>query len=367
MSNVVLSKILSQPFAIALENGAWKLLKQKLNSIDNNLQEAALKTIEQLCIGEVEKENNFQHLSCPILSSQNKLVTPQVGNFIKKYHPNLQLEDISLPLELTLFTHIVAKNINNSHWYGGNAGSVHFGFDQAKIRTICEILERTYLSQKFVSNIWSSAVAVSQKQAETNAKFEALERWIITRFWLKTDKHKAVQCLDLRDSNLFQAVTFEWERYNAKINCFSIINPFGIPVVLARIEVQLNQQLWIFYGNGCSENLLEAAEKGLMETLQFLPRKNPEFYVELINSQDPAKKRVRDWSQLCRFKSDLPSILNNYSTLPVATNVSEAINEAFIEADFKMHIEELAECPGIFIAYTTHKENWNTISGIPIA
>ncbi len=367
MNDVVLSKIESQPFGIALENGAWKLLKQKSNLIDSKLMETVLKTIEHLCIGEAEKENNLRHLSCPISSSWNKLLTPEVGNFIKEFHPNLQLEDISLPLELTLFTHIMAKNINYSQWYGGNAGSVHFGFDQAKMRTISEILERTHLSQKFVSNIWSSAVAVSQKLAESNAKFEALERWIITRFWLNTGGYEAVQCLDLSDSNLFQAVTFEWERYNAKIKCFPIKNPFGIPVVVARIEVQLNQQSWIFYGNGCAESLPEAAEKGLMETLQFLPRKDPEFYVNLNNSQEPAKKRVREWSQLCSFNIDLHSNLNNHSVLTVATNVSEAIDEAFIEADFNMQIEEIPECPGIFIAYTTHKENWNTISGVPIA
>jgi len=296
-----------------------------------------------------------------------KLATQQVASFIKKYHPNLQIEDISLPLGLTLFTHIMAKNINYSHWYGGNAGSVHFGFDQAKMRTVSEILERTYLSQKLVSNIWSSAIAISQELAESNAKFEALERWIITRFWLKTDECEIAQCLDLNDSNLFQAVAFEWKLFNAEINSFPIKNPFKIPVVITRIEVQLNQQPWIFYGNGCAENLLEAAEKGLMETLQFLPRKAPEFYAELISSQDLAKKRVREWSQLNRFNINLPSILSNHSTFPVATNVFNAINQAFIETDFSMHVEELAECPGIFIAYTTHNENWNAIPGVPIA
>lgn len=367
MNNVVLSKIESQPFGIALENGAWKLLKQKSKALDCNFKGAVLKTIEQLCIDEAEKENNFQNLPCPSTSSWNKLITRQVAGFIKKYHPNLQIEDISLPLELTLFTHIMANNINYSHWYGGKAGSVHFGFDQAKMRTISEILERTYLSKKLGSNIWSSAVAISQELAVSNAKFEALERWIIARFWLKTEEYEAVQCLDLSDSNLFHAINFEWKPFNAKINSFSIKNPFGIPVVLTRIEVQLNQQPWIFYGNGCAESLLEAAEKGSMETLQFLPRKDPEFYVELINSQDPANKRVREWSQLSRFKMDLPSILNNHSTLPVAINVSGAINKAFIEADFSMHVEEMAECPGIFIAYTTHNENWNAISGVPIA
>lgn len=364
MNYVVLSKIESQPFGIALNNGAWKLLKQKSNYLDCNIEEEVLKAIEQLCSNEAEKENCFHEPLGSNTLSWNKLISPKIASFIKKYHPCLQLEDISQPLGMTLFTHIIVKNINYSNWYGGIAGSVHFAFEQAKMRTISEILERTYLSQKLSDNIWSSAVATSPERAESNAKFEALERWIITRFWLNTNEYEIVQCLDLTESDLFQAVAFEWMPFSKLINSFTIRNPFGIPVVLTQVQVVINQQLWFFYGNGSGENLQEAVEKGLMETLQFIPRKDTQFYVELINSQDPAKKRVQEWSNSNRLKNDLSSIRINHSIPRITNNI---LDSAFTEANFTIHVEEITECPGIFIAYSTHNENWNSISGVPIA
>lgn len=57
----------------------------------------------------------------------------------------------------------------------------------------------------------------------------------------------------------------------------------------------------------------------------------------------------------------------NYTQTSKKDN-SLTIEDAFNNTDFDIHIEEIRECPGIFVAYTTSKnETWRDISGVPIA
>lgn len=57
----------------------------------------------------------------------------------------------------------------------------------------------------------------------------------------------------------------------------------------------------------------------------------------------------------------------NYTQTSKKDN-SLTIEDAFNNTNFNIHIEKIRECPGIFVAYTTSKnETWRDISGVPIA
>lgn len=93
-----------------------------------------------------------------------------------------------------------------------------------------------------------------------------------------------------------------------------------------------------------------------METLQFIPGCDKKFYEFLTNSQEPSVQRILQWSQPNSAYKDSPYIFLN--------DAAESLS--FSQLNF--HVEELPECPGIFVAYSVAKQiSWRNFPGIPIA
>lgn len=364
MNKSILSKIELPPFGIRKRDGGWRVLNQKDSLSEETSAEIIYPIIHELCVNESKINNKIEEFE---RNCYDDLFSIETANYIKMHQPNLKLEDISLQIGLTLFTHIVATHIDCHQWLGGNAGSVHYDYDQAKKRTVCEVLERIYLNQNGKCNIWSSAIAPSPQMAQKLARIEALERWVTMKFWQRKEGYDVYECIDLSQDELLSAISFEWEKYKAEMTCVSLNNPFGIRVALAKIIVNFNNRLWTFYGNGCGENKIIAAQKACLESLQFIPGRNVDLFDSLEHSNEPSIKRVMQWSQDCKFGREFiptgifkPAFLED---LDFSTRIENAFNSINIE----ITIEKIDNID-IYISYTTAKcKNWWEIEGIPIA
>ncbi len=281
----ILSKVDQPSYGIRQIDGSWKILSKVGDSQD------LFTTLEKLILNTQTKKYKIKNNNV----DYEKLISGDVANYLSKYHPHLKFVDVSISRDFILFSQIQAQNINPNHWKGGNAGSVHFDSESAKRKAIAEAIERTALSY-LEEIIWASAVAPNYEQAELNAKFEAIERWVTMEWWQENPIFKIsediIPYLPQNQKQLFNAILFEWEPYHAHVRCLKIFNPFGLEIVLAIVDAFVGERRWRFYGNGLDKHLFKALEKACVETLQFIPGPDSQMWAELERRKNENDQRI---------------------------------------------------------------------------
>jgi ribosomal protein S12 methylthiotransferase accessory factor YcaO len=148
---------------------------------------------------------------------------------------------------------------------------------EARNRTMCEVLERTFLAElQFpLDKTWGSAIAPTVQLAQYVAIEECLERWITYQAWARIAGFRLVKISidDFASLDFLQAILFEWERYGAKLELFLANNPYNLPVVLVRIQFLIGGKQWTFFSNGIGNSLSLALIKAFLESIQFVPGK----------------------------------------------------------------------------------------------
>ncbi len=362
--SALLTRFKLLPPGVKRPDGSWSLLKV---NVDSNYTPFLAQHADTIL-------NSKEKKLCNSTLDWNDIASPHVAKYLLSKHPQIQFLDFSEPCNLTILTHIQAAGITEKYWLGkkSTAGSSHFIKSEARNRTICEVLERTALSelQLPLNKIWGSAVAPSHKLAELKAIEESLERWITYHAWSKTAEYRffPLSVDDFSYSGIIRAALFEWERYKAQINIFLVVNPYNIPVILVQIQTYAYNKLWTFFSNGIGSTLSQALIKALLESIQFVPGKHSSSWLEEIQTSSQSC-RLLEWRQLggeeqkYNFTNHINKDFENeelyYHSL---LNMLDYFNGEIIIYPFQ-------DCPELHLgcSYIPSILNWSDHKGIPIA
>lgn len=306
----------------------------------------------------------------------NLMSTPAVAEYLLLRHPNLQFIDFSEQLGLTLFTHIQVRGMSAMPYSCVSVpGSSRWFKHDARNRTISEMLERSAIVEMDLpqEGMWGSAVAPSIESSRHHAIEECVERWMTYLAFSRTDEcfFLKVNIEQIEVNGVIEGVIFEWEKYEANIDVFTVCGSFTIPIVLVRVQLVVEQRKLTFYGNGLGGSFLEALTEALLETIQFIPGKSPaEWMIQLIEDQF-IDSRINAW-QIVPLHFEINDKISHevvkkfsldddqYKTILLA--IFNGLNGNVITKDFM-------EIPGMSIScsYLSSKMNWNNLRGIPIA
>lgn len=361
----LLTRLNLSPPGVKRLNDNWSLLKTNNNNskYEDFLAQLANKIMQE----EKEQKNSFENMWLKISSSE-------IGKYILSRHPQIQFLDFSEYCDLILITHIQAVGIEKKYWTGkSRAGSSQFTKIDAKNRTISEVLERTFISefQLSLDKIWGSAIAPTEVFAKLYAAEECLERWITYQACLNKNGFKLIKTTlsDFYSFDFIQAIYFEWEKYNGKINIFSAENPYKLNVILVKVEVTIDGKCWVFYSNGIGNTPFQAIRKALLESIQFIPGKNEKLWLEELEKQ--STDRLKEW-QYCelnfddKIKKDLRS---GWTVWNDKQSYLKHILEIIKIVNGDIFIRSSSECQGIYFGYVhlSNEQNWDDYKGIPIA
>lgn len=357
----ILSKIEEPPYGIR-QNGSWKLFGKLSNSQD------LFSSLEKFIAMKYTKKTNLNEG----IADWSHLISIEVADYLSKYHPKLKLIDVSISRDFILFSQIQAQNINPTYWKGGNAGSVQFALEDAKRRTIAEVIERTVLSS-IKQIIWASAVAPNYELAEFYAKLESIERWIMMAWWQEDPLFKITENIipyfTENQKHLIDAILFEWEPYHAHVQCVKVLNPFGLEVALAIVDAVIDGKHWRFYGNGLDANLASAAEKACLETLQFIPGPHSLAWLELEKSNDENDQRIFSWSKHSKnhlFANRHRFSPEDFKPIQKTKTFYEKINQIVESIYLRAQVIELPDHANIFVSYIVSSVDWRKEKAVPI-
>ncbi len=364
--SALLTRFKLLPPGIKKPNGSWMLLnvKQDTNYTDFLAHQA----------NEIIQTNSVEN--DPSILNWDLLFTSEVAQYLISRHPKLQFVDLSEYCELTLFTHIQACGMEETRYVcGSNPGASHFFKQEARNRTISEVLERTLLLELKMplDKIWGSAIAPCSKLSEHHAIEECIERWITYLAFSKTDNSYFVKIniSEIPANDTVKGILFEWEKYEACVDAFSIRNSFGVPIILIRIQVIIQKKLWTFYSNGSGKTFLSAIIKALLESLQYVPGRYPEAWIKKILQNSVHNSRLIDWQHFS-LEFELKNE-HTYYLLKETSMCFESYNalllKSFSHLGGRIISETFNECPGINLscAYIPDHLNWSDYKGVPIS
>ena len=285
--------------------------------------------------------------------------------YLYSRHPKLQFLNFSEQCDLTIITHIQATGTNDLLMVGNSsAGSSQFTKNEARNRTICEVLERTALKELHIptDKIWGSAVAPTIQLAKLLAIEECIERWITHKAFLNIANYNfnKINMQTLPQNGFVETILFEWEQYEAQIDTFAVTNPYNISVILIRIEVLVNDTNWTFFSNGIGNDYTQALMKAFLESIQFVPGKKAPNWSELKIEN----KRLNEWKTI-----ELEFIENIVLYDPITNDVYyNLLSHIFNEIQGNINVCQIPECDNIYLGYANlHSQNWSQFKGIPIA
>lgn len=358
-TRTVLCKTDEPPYGI-VRNGIWKIVGN-LNESQDRFSFLA----ELIASDPVKNRDLFDGVA-----DWSNISYVDVTNYLKNYHPNIQFHDDSNARDLIFFSLIQAQSMNPTYWKGGHASSIQTSREDARNRTISKVLERTVLSS-IKQNILASAVAPTPELAIFLAKIEALERFIMMSWWMENRSNyiseNITPYLDQNQKYLFEAISYEWDPYQANIQCVKVENPFHLDVVLAVVDAYIQGKQWRFYGNGLHEDLITAAEKALLETLQFVPGSDSSAWAELETSENENEKRIFSWATYLK-----PHLFVTKGKIIKGqrfdSNIfNDKIASIFEYLNLKASLVELKDCTNFFAAYVSYPVDWRKIIGLPIS
>lgn len=344
------------PPGVKKPNGNWSLLKTDAGADYKPFLRNHVRLISESSFCEKMTSNDIW----------NVLVADTTGKYLIAKHPSIQFLDLSETCGLTLLSHIQASGVSEKIWVeSSRAGATHFSRNDAQGRTISEVLERTLLIDSGISlkNVWGSAIAPTPELARHLALEEAFERFAIYHAWRRDPDFELKRVplpLDLRT----QVILFEWEKYSVELDCLIVENPYDICVALVRIKFKINHNSWTFYGNGIGFKLINALNKALLESVQFIPGCNIAAWERMMTSSQIV--RVHEWQQnileVEQMELEKKAAYVNYqeNSLPL-----QIFSE---QSKCKTYIHTSEECPGIFLGIVNmpNHSHWTDCRGVPI-
>jgi hypothetical protein len=365
----LLSRISSKECGFLKNDGSWTLIKSR------NEQDISIDLfkghITKYLTEWSEDKNNPSHIS-DLTEYNKKILNGELSAYVNKFHPGIKLLDISNLSRLCVFTYIIASNIDQNNWIGGNSGSVQFKREDAVLRTLFEIVERTELKRNHIdlSNIWGSSVTSLSSFSSFKAEEEALERFITFNTWNLEPGYFYIQIpiSEILLSDRLKSILYEWKKYSANLEFYFLKNPFKINVVLIKIQICCTDSCLFFYSNGIGENLLLALEKALLESLQFV-QADKIFKKEM--TENPINSRILDWQKF-KFTVELGTNIEKECSLKninSVNNYKELINSIFRHIGGETITLKVLETHNLFLGYSRFFLNkcWYSYKGIPIA